>query len=537
MSSRVDKLSSTFARITVPARHGETLKAAALAHWLPGAAQLIHGSLRSKFIIVIVSLQIAMMAAVIVIVERYQREAIIEQARLRALALGTSLAALGEGYLLTYDFTKLEQAAEKLTTEEQDVAYTVAHLHDGRVAVFSGRDDLQGERLYDLISQRALQATAPLVQEILIPESLEPGYDVAIPVFIPGSPKKWGTVRVGFSLQRACWLIHQTRRALLLLGLGAIICGTSLAILMAMLIGRPIARLVTNVDAFTRGTYGRSITVEGHDEIGYLAYAFEQMRDSLQSYLANLAAEKRRLEETNQRLQETQQQLIQSERLAAVGQVAARVAHEVNNPLAIIKTAISIINHRQRDHNPAAEQLQMIEEEISRIARIIDELREFSRPIPTDEVVDVNHVIQGLAALLHVNLRQRQILLKVVLEPQLPSVRISADQLKQVILNIVRNGEDAMPEGGELTIRTARKGHLVECSITDTGCGIALEHRGRLFDPFFTTKGKERGMGLGLSVSDGIIRGANGRIDAESEIGKGTTFRVSLPICGDRQEG
>jgi C4-dicarboxylate-specific signal transduction histidine kinase len=307
--------------------------------------------------------------------------------------------------------------------------------------------------------------------------------------------------------------------------------------MMAMLIGRPIARLVTNVDAFTRATYGRSITVEGNDEISYLAHAFEQMRDSLQSHLANLAAEKRRLEETNQRLQATQQQLIQSERLAAVGQVAARVAHEVNNPLAIIKTAISIINHRQRDHNPAAEQLQMIEEEISRIARIIDELRDFSRPVPTDEVVDVNHVIQGLAGLLDGNLRQRQILLKVDLESRLPSVRISADQLKQVILNIVRNGEDAMPEGGELTIRTACKGHFVECSITDTGSGISPEHRGRLFDPFFTTKGKGRGMGLGLSVSYSIIQGAHGFIDAESEVGQGSTFRVSLPTCGDRQEG
>jgi signal transduction histidine kinase len=375
------------------------------------------------------------------------------------------------------------------------------------------------------------------VQEILIPESIEPGYDVAIPVFVPGSPKKWGTVRVGFSLHRAYWLIHQTRRVLLLLGLGAIVCGTSLAIMMAMLIGRPIARLVTNVDAFTRATYGRSITVEGNDEISYLAHAFEQMRDSLQSHLANLAAEKRRLEETNQRVQATQQQLIQSERLAAVGQVAARVAHEVNNPLAIIKTAISIINHRQRDHNPAAEQLQMIEEEISRIARIIDELRDFSRPVPTDEVVDVNHIIQGLAGLLDGNLRQRQILLKVDLESRLPSVRISADQLKQVILNIVRNGEDAMPEGGELTIRTACKGHFVECSITDTGSGISPEHRGRLFDPFFTTKGKGRGMGLGLSVSYSIIQGAHGYIDAESEVGQGSTFRVSLPTCGDRQEG
>jgi signal transduction histidine kinase len=501
------------------------------------ALVLIRGSLRAKFIFIIVALQVSVMSTVTVIVEHHQRKAIIEQARLRALSLATSLAALSEGYILSYSYASLEQAAERLTATEPDVEYAVVHLHDGRVAVFSERDDLQGKKLYDFVSQRAIQATTPLVQDIIMPESKDLGYDVAIPVYVPRSAKQWGTIRVGFSLKRVYRLINLTRQALLLVSVGAIICGTSLAILLAMRISQPIGRLVAGVHAFTSEAYGRTIPVEGNDEISYLTHAFEQMRDSLQRHLANLGDEKRRLEETNQRLQETQQQLIQSERLAAVGQVAARVAHEVNNPLAIIKTALSIINHRHPDHNPAAEQLQMIEEEINRIARIIDELREFSRPIRTDEVVDVNHVIQGLAGLLNANLRQRRILLKVVLEPQLPCVRISADQLKQVILNIVRNGEDAMPAGGELAIRTARRGHLVECSITDTGCGISPEHRGRLFDPFFTTKGKERGMGLGLSVSYGIIQGANGHIDAESEVGKGSIFRVSLPVCGDRQEG
>jgi two-component system, NtrC family, sensor kinase len=342
---------------------------------------------------------------------------------------------------------------------------------------------------------------------------------------------------VGFSLQRAHALIRQTRRALLWLSLGAVVGGTSLAILLAMRISQPIEQLVGGVNAVAKGSYDRPIRVETEDEIGYLAHAFEEMRSSLRQHLASLADEKRRLEEAHRRLQETQQQLIQSERLAAVGQIAARVAHEVNNPLAIIKTAIGLINRRHREYNPAAEELQMIGEEIDRIARIIDELREFSRPTPTHEVVHVNRVIQSLQGLLESNLRERQITLKVVLDPHLPQVRISADQLKQVILNVVRNAEDAMPQGGDLTIQTACKGPRIELSITDTGCGISPEHRGRLFDPLFTTKRQERGMGLGLSVSYGIIQGAGGRIDVESEVGKGSTFRVSLPVWGDPQEG
>ena len=499
--------------------------------------QMVYGSLRAKFIVVIVSLQVSLMGVVAVVVERNQREAIIEQSRLRALSLGASLATLSEGYLLSYHFAKLEQVAERLTAHDPDVTYTVAHLHDGVVAVFSGRNDLQGKTLDDPVSLRALHATAPLIQEVVLPGSQEPGYEVAIPVVVAGSPKKWGTIRLGFSLQRAYGRIYQTRRDLLLLSIGAVICGTSLAILLAMRIARPVMQLVAAAHQLTRGAYDRPVRVEASDEIGYLARTFEQMRISLQRHLETQAEETRRLEEANQRLRETQQQLIRNERLATIGKVAARVAHEVNNPLAIIKTTVRIIRNQSGGGNQAAGNLQMIEEEISRIARIIEDLREFSRPTPAPERVQVNEVIQGLERLLTQSLREKGITLTVLLDPGLPLVQISSDQLKQVILNMVRNAEDAMPQGGELLINTARRGPWVECCLTDTGCGIAEEHQRHIFDPFFTTKRHGRGMGLGLSVSYGIINAANGRMSVESEIGKGSKFCVNLPVSPDIHGG
>ena len=112
---------------------------------------------------------------------------------------------------------------------------------------------------------------------------------------------------------------------------------------------------------------------------------------------------------------------------------------------------------------------------------------------------------------------------------RVPQVRISGDHLKQVLLNLVRNAEDAMPNGGLLTIQTGQIGEGTEISVADTGCGIAAEHVTYLFDPFFTTKADQGGMGLGLSVLYGIIKNAGGHIDVESEVGKGSTFRVTLP--------
>ncbi len=425
----------------------------------------------------------------------------------------------------------MEQAAEQLTAHDADVVYTVAHLHDGVVAAYSGRDDLQGTTLNDPTSRRALQAITPLVQEIIIPETKEPGYDVAIPVIVHGSAKKWGTIRLGFSLKRAYRVIHETRRDLLWLSLGAIACGTLLAILLATRISRPVGYLVAAAQELAKGSYDRPVQVDAHDEIGYLARAFEHMRIALLRHLESEAKEKRQLEESNRQLREAQQQLIQSERMAAIGKVAARVAHEVNNPLAIIKTAVRIIRNQRPPDNPTTGSLQMIEDEISRITRIIQELLEFSRPAtPVQEWVQLNAIIQSLEPVLEHDCREKKIALNIILEPELPLVLISSDQSKQVVLNLVRNAEDAMPQGGKLIIRTLQQGRFVELRIADTGYGIATEHLEHIFDPFFTTKRHGRGVGLGLSVSYGIITAASGRIEVNSEVGKGSIFRVCLPV-------
>ena len=258
------------------------------------------GSLRAKFIVVIVSLEIALMGAVAVVVETHLRRAILEQTQLRALSLGASLAAMNQGSFLSYDFIQLERAAEKVTDEDADVIYVVAHLHDGKVAAYSRRSDLQGKMLEDRVSQRALEAHEPLVQKIVMPQTREPGYDVATPVYALHSSKKWGTMRLGFSLKRAYAQIQQTRRALFVLSLVAILGGTSLAIFLAMRISQPIGQLVARVHEFAGGAYDRPLRVRARDEIGYLADAFEKMRIARQRTEAALRESEMRFRSVSQ---------------------------------------------------------------------------------------------------------------------------------------------------------------------------------------------------------------------------------------------
>jgi two-component system NtrC family sensor kinase len=341
-------------------------------------------------------------------------------------------------------------------------------------------------------------------------------------------------------LRRVYERIYYTRLTLLWLSLGAIVCGTSLAIMLALWVSRPIRQLVAGVQAFTRGSYDYPLQVDTRDEIGYLASTFAQMRTALQRHLVSLAEEHHRLEEANSRLQQMQQQLIQSERLATVGRMAAWVAHEINNPLAIIKTSVRIIQKESREDSITIRRLHSIDEEVNRIAHILRELLDCSPASLTQEVVDVNAVIHSLEPLLAPTLQSEQISLHVMLEPGLPQVCMASDRLKQVLFNIIRNAEEGMPEGGDLVIQTTRQGDRIQVCVTDTGGGIPPEHLGQVFAPFFTTKGHKGGKGLGLAISYGLVASVNGHIDVDSEVGKGSTFRVSLPVLkrdGGRSNG
>lgn len=487
-------------------------------------------SLRTKFILVIVTVQCAVMGLVTLVVAQRQRALILHESRRYALSLGMDLAALSEGYLLSYNFVMLEQTVVRLAAQN-DVAYALVHMHNGAVAAASGQYEMPGQVSDDLVSQQALQTTQPLIQDVTTTQLGGRGYDVAIPVFAPEGTRKWGTVRIGFSLARATHEMRQTGTNLFLLSLLAVGLGTAAAIGLALRISRPIQRLVAGVNEVAKGNYNAVIAVTSRDDIGYLAGRCEVMRQALRRHVIYLAEEAQRLETANRTLQDMQAQLIQREKLAAVGRLAAKVAHEVNNPLAVIKTSLRLMQKQSSEALEHKENLGIIEEEIERVARTIRQLVDLARPATQMTLLEVNEVIRKLMLLFESDLAQRGITCELDLTPHLPLLCMSPDHLKQLLLNLVKNAQEAMPEGGTLRLETAQHARGLRISVHDTGVGISPAYLPSLFEPFFSTKHGE-GMGLGLSICYSIIKSYGGTIEVDSQPGTGSTFHLVLPSDG-----
>lgn len=237
-----------------------------------------------------------------------------------------------------------------------------------------------------------------------------------------------------------------------------------------------------------------------------------------------------------------QQRILQSEKLAAIGQLAAGIMHEINNPLATIGACVAALENRIADSVPAAQQaavreyLEIIDKEVQRCEGIVDGLLDFSRPKGKAKgPVNVSTILEDTLFLLKHHERFRKFAVTRHLAEHLALVHANAEQLIQVFMAIMLNALDAMEEGGTLTVRS-RLGTVhedeVEVEIEDTGVGIPRAELPKIFEPFYTTKPPGRGTGLGLSVCYGIVAEHGGRIEADSQQGRGSVFRVFLPVTG-----
>ncbi|MFA5315940.1 MAG: ATP-binding protein [Dehalococcoidales bacterium] len=260
--------------------------------------------------------------------------------------------------------------------------------------------------------------------------------------------------------------------------------------------------------------------------------------EELRAIEEELRASNEELNAANHELREAQEQLVRSERLAAIGQLAGGVGHELRNPLGAIKNAVYYIRGKLQKNDIAGKEprvlefLDIVDEEINASDKIINDLLGFSRVArPATLPADIKKVINDALAAISI---PQGISVIQDFAAELPDIEIDADQVRQVLMNLLTNAIQAMPQGGQLTVSARSRDHFLEVSVTDTGCGISRGNISKVFEPLFTTRAK--GIGLGLAVSRTIIERHLGKITAESDEGKGSTFRIELPLKSNTPE-
>jgi signal transduction histidine kinase/putative methionine-R-sulfoxide reductase with GAF domain len=237
-----------------------------------------------------------------------------------------------------------------------------------------------------------------------------------------------------------------------------------------------------------------------------------------------------KIQKTTADLRKTEAQLFRSEKLAALGQLAAGIAHEIRNPLTSINILIHSFMDKLPTENPRREDLRVVEEEIHRINEIVDQFLRFARPAhPQLEKVDGISILEEILQLLRPQTERQLIVVEKEFQA-LPMILMDREQMKQAMLNLLLNAIQAMPRGGQLTLsgQNSKDGQWIQFSVQDSGMGIPGEDLDKLFDPFFSTK--EGGIGLGLSITHRIIDQHHGKIEVKSDPGHGTLFTICLPI-------
>jgi signal transduction histidine kinase len=392
-----------------------------------------------------------------------------------------------------------------------------------------------------------------------------------------------GRIIGGIQMEVPIWdlmtnLLQSKRNILILIALDAIVLIIFGSFLLSRVLVKPIKDLVRLTQNISEGDFSQKIEAASKNEIGQLIGSFNRMigrlkenQESLENYLESL-------ESANKQLKQAQEELIRTEKLASIGRFAAGVAHEVGNPLGAILGYTSILQKEGMDRVESKDYLNRIEKEIERINRIVHELLDFARPSKFEiKDLEINKVIESTLSLLSYQKNFKNIETQLDMQSDLPLIKGDESQLSQVLINIILNAVDAMPNGGTLTIQTRthilenldvdrlqgiyprrRKSdpmesdyshmrktdplsvllkkfsegdRLVKIRISDTGVGIKKEDLENIFDPFFTTKAPDKGTGLGLSISLRIVESLGGEMRVESEVGKGATFEVYFPAA------
>ena len=364
----------------------------------------------------------------------------------------------------------------------------------------------------------------------------------------PAEQQILGVLDTNLSLARAdVQLAESSRRMIVYTGCALLLITVLSWFFVWEVMGRPLRSLKRGTEHLGNGNLGYQIEVASTDEIGEVAHSFNEMSKRLESeHNENVAWTQTledRVEQKTAKLKRAHEHALHTEKMASIGKMAAVLAHEINNPLSGILTYAKLLRKwidredggRSR-HDEICDSLTLIASESRRCGDLVKNLLTFSRTSPINlQATDLNKVVEQSLRLVQHQLDMAGTQIQLKLATDLPLVRCDGAQIEQVLLALIMNAMDAMPQGGNLWITTESNtdDQTMRIVVRDDGAGIPADILPRIFEPFLTTKETGRGVGLGLAISHSILERHNGSIEVQSELGKGTTFKVTLPWDAD----
>ncbi|UCD84150.1 MAG: HAMP domain-containing protein [Deltaproteobacteria bacterium] len=489
-------------------------------------------SLGTKLIVALSLVLILFMGLFAFVMVKVQREQLIGEVVRSADRFSDTIKKSTRNYMLEGDSSKIYKVIEDVGRQE-DIDRIRIFNNDGMI-MFSTHFDEKGK----LVDKKAeacyvCHGAEELLKQLDMPQrsrifNSSSGYRVLgiiNPIYNdeecytrchevhPREQKVLGVLDIDISLARVDTEIATNRWHIVVFSIVAIILiAFIVALFVRKFVHNPVQELVLGTQRIAQGDLEHEIIIHSRDEIGKLARAFNWMTKGLK---------------------ETQFQLFQKEKLAALGMLAAQVAHEINNPLTTVLTNTCLLLEKAEGSDPRREDYQEIVTETERCRDIVKGLLDFARQSRGEKSpVNLNKVLTKSISLLENQAAFRDIQIKRDFQDTLPLIMADANQLQQVFMNMLLNSAEAMPDGGEISVVSARingENKSIAVSLRDSGYGIPADKIQSIFEPFFTTKGRQ-GSGLGLAVCYGIISRHGGTIDVESEVGKGTVFTIKLPI-------
>jgi two-component system NtrC family sensor kinase len=465
-----------------------------------------------------------------------RRDILIRKMKIEVRSVGRTLKVSLEKVSLTREMEYVQDLIDAVEEDEKTLGVIV--YHQGKGLIFRSRSLEDGLDPYLELIKKSIQEDFP--QE-------EFGIYKKIPIFSYVFPlkdnrgKNIGGVSI---LQHTSFMEEDIKKAkwsifiMILLVIGGTV--TLVLIVTRKWITIPISQLMDGIKRMAKGELSTRIDLKRGDELSELAQAFNQMAVNLKE------AQDRIIQEGETKL-ELERSLRQSEKLATIGQLASGLAHEIGTPLNIIGGRTELAQRRLDDKELVQKNLDTIAQQTERITKIIQQLLGFVRKKgPEQKALRINALLETTLDLLDHQIQKQRLKVVKDLREDLPSAIGDPDQLQQVFLNLILNAVQSMPDGGELRVsatyeRISREGledghrEYVMVFVRDTGVGMEKEVLQNIFNPFFTTK--NTGTGLGLMVSQGIVQDHEGWIDVESEIGKGSVFKVYIPCFSGEVKG